>query len=153
MQVVEQDLFNVQRGIICHQVNNVGAFDAGIAVTFKERYPETASKYREMCREYFPDELLGKVQLVRVSDRLIVANIFGQTLEMKHRNTSYDATAEAWEAMNQIAFDHDLWDSESNTCHDIYVPYLIGCGLGGGDWSIYEAIVDTICPGVIACKI
>jgi O-acetyl-ADP-ribose deacetylase (regulator of RNase III) len=153
VKVVKQDLFSVQRGIICHQVNNVGAFDAGIAVTFKETYPETAKKYREMCREYFPTELLGQVQLVRVSEHLIVANIFGQTLEAKRRNTSYDATAIAWEEMSGIAMEYGLWDNAVDECYDIYVPYLIGCGLGGGNWDIYSTIVDTHCPGVIACKL
>lgn len=154
MKVVNADLFDVQRGIIAHQVNNVGAYDAGIAKTMKERYPETATKYREKCRDTFPDELLGYVQFIRVSEHLIVANIFGQTLDAtKRRNTSYDATAEGWSRMYRAARKLDLVDPVTSEVEDIYVPYGIGCGLGGGNWDIYERIVDVECPGVVACKL
>ena len=25
---------------------------------------------------------------------------------------------------------------------DIYLPYMVGCGLGGGDWSIVQKIIE-----------
>jgi len=58
----------------------------------------------------------------------------------------------AWDEVYQSAY--DLGFCGFNTAViDVYMPYMMGCGLGGGEWDIYSTIVDVHCPGVIACKL
>ena len=33
----------------------------------------------------------------------------------------------------------------------VYVPYMMGCGLGGGDWPTYREIIRNACPGARIC--
>lgn len=143
MEVITGDLFNVTEGIIAHQVNCQGVMGSGVAKIVRERYPRAYQSYVELCQRYAPKQLLGTVQPVKVSDDLFVLNVFGQEgFGNAGRNTSYDATADAWEKIG-IHYKDDL----------IHVPYLMGCALGGGNWDIYETIVDTYHPHVVAVKL
>lgn len=144
MRVVEMDLFDVTNGIIAHQVNCQGVMGAGVAASLKNRYPDVYAAYGALCDRLGPASLLGMVQPVRASESLTVLNVFGQAeFGKSSRNTSYDATADAWE---KIA---NKYGRET----EIHIPYLMGCALGGGNFDIYSAIVDAYCPWVIACKL
>jgi hypothetical protein len=158
MKVIEQDLLSVTSGIIVHQVNTAGVMGAGVALAIKERYPNVNERYAAYAENYPRDELMGIVQPVKVGDRLMVINLFGQHLGepagndpsgLLRRMTSYDATADAWAKISK--FRHDI-DSQPGGA-PVYIPYLMGCGLGGGSWKVYSAIVDALCPGVIACRL
>ena len=145
MNVVEMDLFDVTEGIIAHQVNCQGVMGSGVAAIVKAKYPQAYQSYSELCHRLGPATLLGMVQPVRVTDDLTILNVFGQAdFGKKTRNTSYDATADAWEKIGQ---------HYGNDGAGIHIPYLMGCGLGGGVWEIYEAIVDHYCPLTVACKL
>lgn len=143
MKIVEMDLFDVTEGIIAHQVNCQGVMGSGVAKIVREMYPRAYESYRELCQRYAPKQLLGLVQPVRVSDDLWVLNVFGQEgFGNAGRNTSYDATADAWAKIG-AHYGEDL----------IHIPYLMGCALGGASWNIYETIVDEHHPHVVAVKL
>lgn len=145
MKIVEMDLFDVTEGIIAHQVNCQGVMGSGVAAIVKAKYPQAYQSYAELCQRLGPSSLLGMVQPVRVTDKLTILNVFGQADFGKNgRNTSYDATADAWD---KIAAHY------GNKGEGIHIPYLMGCALGGADWEIYEAIVDRFCPLTVACKL
>lgn len=143
MKVIEGDLFDVTEGIIAHQTNCLGVMGSGVAAIVRQRYPEAFQAYAELCQRNGPGTLLGMVQPVQVTPRLTVLNVFGQAaFGSKGRNTSYDATADAWEKIGE------RFEGET-----IHIPYLMGCALGGGDWDIYEKIVDTFHPNTVAVKL
>jgi len=35
----------------------------------------------------------------------------------------------------------------------VYVPYLMGCGLAGGDWGIYSEIIEFYIPDAIIVRL
>lgn len=143
MKVLTGDLFDVTEGIIAHQVNCQGVMGSGVAKIVREMYPQAYESYRELCQRYAPKQLLGMVQPVKVTPDLTVLNVFGQEgFGQAKRNTSYDATDDAWLKIGQHYRDKV-----------IFIPYLMGCALGGGDWEIYETIVDRNCDDVIAIKL
>ena len=73
-------------------------------------------------------------------DKAIIINLFGQeSYSRSRRATSYDAVDIAWKQIGAI------WADDR-----IHVPHSMGCGLGGGIWSIYSAIVDAHHPDVVA---
>jgi len=123
------NLLEVKNGIICHQVNCIGAMGAGIALQIRNKWPVVYKNYKADCDSFAenPRKMLGHVQDTLVSDGLVVANCFGQVYPGRRGNmTEYGA----W---NTIL---DKLSDLSNYFHlDLHMPYMIGCGLAGGDWD------------------
>ena len=151
--VVKGNLLNVTDGLIVHQVNTAGAMGAGVALGVKGRWPDVYEEYRAFVHERGAGSpsLLGLVQIEQATDQLYVANLFGQHLKgpKGSRRTSYDATVDGWK---RVA----AWlrtPAGQSTGGKVSAPYNMGCGLGGGDWGVYSAIVDAILPGVTFYKL
>jgi hypothetical protein len=47
-----------------------------------------------------------------------------------------------------VVSDEDLADAAQkvNKWTPLYVPDLMGCGLAGGDWSVYSSILEAFVP-------
>ena len=143
MKIIEKDLLTVESGIICHQCNCLGSMGGGIALAIKNKWPVVYRTYRDT---YDRQGLrLGEIQLVKVSDNLIVCNMMCQKYFGREPRlyTDYDAVRTAFKKLH---------DTIGRTTQ-IYIPMNMGCGLAGGDWNEYSRIVDFYCPGVIACKL
>jgi len=130
------DITSETEGVILHQVNCQGVMSSGVALAIKQKCPEVYQTYKRWCNVLQPKDLLGKIQVVSVNKTLDIVNIFGQLNYGKdgQRYTSYDALDTAFAKLANIYDD----------CGKIYTfnfPYL-GCGLGGGDWSIVSAIIE-----------
>lgn len=130
------NLFDSNASYIFHQVNCRGKMGSGVAKQVRERYPVAYMSYRSKCQSSAPAELIGHSQLVNCGNRYIV-NLFAQSsygYDGK-QYTDYDAFRSCLrEAANNIP---------SGTV--IAMPYLIGCGLGGGDWNtVYEIIKEEL---------
>lgn len=143
MQVRTGDLLaNVQNGLILQQVNCQGMMGSGFAKAVLDRYPIVREKFCEFSGPPYTQcqsgaELLGQIQLVEVSPSLIVVNLFTQQFFGRNgsKYTSYDALDTA------LASLRDLMDQTNHTSDDVHHP-LIGCGLGGGEWSIIQQIIQ-----------
>ena len=145
MKYIQCDLLEAPANIIVHQVNCMGAMGRGLALQIKQRYPSVYKHYKMACDKYRPEELLGKVQVIRISDTLSVVNLFGQLdYGTVARYTDYTAFREAVQKLN------DRFRGET-----IAFPYKIGCGLAGGDWDTIQSIIAetmTDCE-VLICRI
>ena len=123
------------RGIlICHQVNCRGVMGAGLAKQIRAKHPGVYNLYRDKCRQIACGiGGLGDVQFCSelASSGYIVANVFGQDRYGRDRRyTDYDALRKAF---SHIAM--------SFPTYTIRIPYLMGCGLAGGDWNIVMNII------------
>ena len=136
---------SVTSGVILHQVNCQGVMGSGIAKEIRETYPVVWEKYRQMCAMTHIEDgrhgetLLGMAQLIRVSDTLVIGNLFGQQYygrDPNQRYTSYDALDAALDIVAEMLPDQGF------TPADVHHP-LIGCGLGGGDWTIVSSIIQV----------
>jgi hypothetical protein len=120
MNIFDQDTLDVASGIIARQFNCKGEMGAGLAKKLRERYPVVYSHYRAKTWA------LGDVQLVRVSGSLRVANVAGQD-NYRHRPgvrcTSYSVLRRGVAVVHAETLKLGV---------EGYIPYLIGCGLGGG---------------------
>lgn len=156
MKVINQDITKITAGIIVHQVNTSGIMGAGVAKALSDVYPGLENLYRVNTNLILSaiDEidLLGRVHWWTNHQGLFVCNLYGQHLRVLNtqsdRKTSYDATVNGWHKVKKAcARDLKGWP--------VYIPYLMGCGLGGGNWEIYSAIVDEIMgpDTVTACKL
>lgn len=132
------DILNVNKGIIAHQVNCKGVMNAGVAKQIRESYPLVFEKYKE----YIPDMQPGMIQLIQVKEDLYICNLAGQNDYKGEQNTDYQAVKTAFQKLFKVAQEKDL---------PVYIPYMMGCGLAGGDWTKYRGIIKDACPTVQIC--
>jgi len=154
MQIIQQDMLELRSGVLFHQVNCEGFMGGGIARALADKYPSLEEKYRDFCdstrREGDDRTLLGKVQLVQINYDLSICNVFGQVnTSSSSRQTSYDGTVQAFE---RIVHARERYTHSTFARLPLYFPYKMGCGLGGGNWNIYSAIIGEFFPDAIICK-
>ena len=150
MTAFKGNLLDSDCDYICHQVNCQGRMGSGIAKAIRDKWPvvytEYINKYKETqdkvlrdCGsfEFMPDVsevLLGQIQLVDVSEKQSVINMFAQQFYGYdgQRYTSYDA----FDTCIQAIKEHIPKGSS------IGFPYKIGCGLGGANWRVIHAMIE-----------
>lgn len=136
MIVRKGNILSVTEGAILHQVNCQGVTGSGIAIQIRQKYEEVYVQYLEKYTEALDSgnlqTLLGFAQVVPVSNKLTIVNIFGQFYygRSKIRYTDYVALDKAVESLT--------WKLPSDV--KLHFP-LIGCSLGGVNWSIVDTII------------
>jgi hypothetical protein len=153
---INKDILTVDKGVIVHSVNCIGAV-GGLAGAIARKWPKNADEYRaHVKRQELPIMLLGSVFEVNVAHNVIVANLFGQnSVSTSERQTEYAALISGFKSIAQTFFqgnDREERDYGSPfgliefpiDLTDIYIPYKIGCGLGGASWNIVEEILHKI---------
>lgn len=152
---INKDILTVDKGVIVHSVNCIGAV-GGLAGAIARKWPKNAEQYRtHVKRQKLPIMLLGSVFEVNVAHNVVVANLFGQNnVGTRERQTEYSALIAGFKSIASTVFLGN--DTETKDfgaigledvkiqLQDIYIPYKIGCGLGGADWSIVEEILHKI---------
>lgn len=139
MKTIEGDLLDIDDGLICHQVNICGVFNAGLAKQIRIKYPIVFECYNKRCKSNL--WTLGDVQAVKVTDTLTVANIAAQaTYGRSGLHTDYDALNQGFK---KIA---DKFKGQ------IYIPEKIGCGLAGGDWEVVFDMIEKELPQAIIIR-
>ena len=140
MKHVIGDITTAESGIIIHQVNCQGVMGSGVARAIRDKFPIVWEKYKERCDDNtdagIPTAaLLGYAQLVQVSDKLWVCNLFSQNHYGRdgRRYTSYDAIDAGLAHLG-----HQV--SQLKMTGDIHHP-LLGAGLGGGNWDVIRTII------------
>ncbi len=144
MEIVEGNILDIEKGIIAHQCNMSGVMNAGLARSIRQKYPLVFERYRRSCEAGL--FTLGTAQVVKVSDApLYVCNLAGQEGYGRNRRyTDYDALRLALRRLAQMSDASRL---------QVYLPYLMGCGLGGGDWTIVSSIIEKEIKSTIVVKL
>lgn len=154
IKIVQGNLLDANENIIVHQVNCQGVMGGGVAKQIKEKWPNVYDHYKRMVKTVdelsIPREkLLGEVCWDMIQEKIRdgghvkwIASIFGQldynrNAERKLQ-TDYDALKKGFITVA----DNASWCGES-----VAMPYMIGCGRGGGDWSkVLEMIREIFEP-------
>jgi hypothetical protein len=85
--------------------------------------------------------ILGEIQIVQVGPELYVCNLAGQDRwGTDSPKTDLDAYSLAWPIVSLEAGKLGL---------PVYAPWMFGCGLAGGDWSVVQPMIEALCPKVI----
>ena len=139
VELIEQsNLLDIKSGIICHQVNCIGVMGAGLALQVKNKWPIVYKKYKEDCKQFMthPEMMLGHVLDVMVEPTLVVANCYGQVFPSSvGKQTDYDS----WNTMFA-----KLQDLGNYFSLDLHFPYMMGCGLAGGDWNMMSEKIERL---------
>jgi O-acetyl-ADP-ribose deacetylase (regulator of RNase III) len=121
--------------IIVHVCNDIGQWGAGFTATVDNRWFKPQIAYHNYRMLYDTDELLGKVQLVKVERDIWVVNLIGAN---RTGNRSvlppirYDAVLKGLRRVARLAGDRDA---------SVHMP-RIGCGLAGGTWDQIEPLIQ-----------
>jgi hypothetical protein len=152
---INKDILTVDKGVIVHSVNCIGAV-GGLAGAIARKWPKNADEYRaHIKRQELPIMLIGSVFEVNVAHNVVVANLFGQNnVGINERQTEYSALIAGFKRIADTHFvGNDTETSDDGVfginehpiiLKDIYIPYKIGCGLGGASWNLVEEILHKI---------
>ena len=137
MKIVKGDLIKLAKeghfNAIIHGCNCFHTMGAGIAAQIKKQFPLA---YEADClTEYGDKTKLGNYTFAKHGD-LTIINAYTQYAFGSGMNVDYDAIDKAFE---RIAKNFSLYK--------IAYP-KIGAGLGGGDWSIIEKIIEKRLDGL-----
>lgn len=136
----------LQRGdihILGHQVNLRGVMGAGIARQVKDVFPTAFTAYREAIAG--GDLELGDVQLVQVGPSRWIANIAGQAdIGRGRRQTDYFALGMALRKIARLV---------EGTTLRIGLPFGIGCGPAGGNWSLVAQGIEENLPQAVLYRL
>lgn len=134
---VKGDIFKSDADIIIHQVNCQGVMGSGVAKQVKNLYPNVYVHYREYCKDFTPEEMLGTVFMVPIDTikPRFVANFFSQN------NFGYDGNCyTSYEAFEKCL----LYMKKNYSEFSMAIPYLIGCRRGGGSWEKIYKMIENI---------
>lgn len=154
IHVVKGDIFNTHCNIICHQVNCQGVMGHGIAKQVKEKYKGVFEEYKRYCDAHTNKaDMLGEALIIDIdygaavcdwlgwrnnAENKFIANIFGQLTYGPGLRTDYKALVSGFESVADFAAKYNL---------SVAIPYKIGCGLAGGDWSKVSTLIEGVFAG------
>ena len=130
------DVLKSNADVILHQVNCKGKMGAGLALQIKNRYPFVYKQYATFCAQAKDSaSLLGQTLIVPISDSQCIANLFAQDGYASYGfaprcMTNYDALRKCLKLIGK-----------KYKGKRVALPYLLGCGLAGGDWKIVEQMI------------
>ncbi len=139
-----QDILQSDADAIINTVNCVGIMGKGLALKFKEKFPENYKAYRKYC-----DDNKLKIGNVFITE-------FGGKLSADHKYLINFPTKEHWRGKSKIEYiakglDDLLLQIENHHIASVAVPPL-GCGNGGLDWDeVHDLLKEKLNP--IADKI
>ncbi len=138
MNIVMGDILEIGKGgVICHQVNCQKVAGSGLARQIRNRIAGWYGHFKTI------NGSLGDVDYFHVGDT-VIASLYGQDkFGSGGKWTDYSGLFDALETAKVYCGNHHK---------QMYIPYGIGCGLGGGDWSIVSEYIDVACPGAIVVK-
>jgi len=134
IKFVEGNFFDYKADIRINTVNCVGVMGAGVALQFKNKYPEMYKEYLKACND--GNLQIGKPQvwtnssIFNEDENIIILN-FPTKLHWKNPS-EYDYVEKGLQWLASFLLDH-----EGKT---ITVPAL-GCGHGGLDWKIVKKMI------------
>ena len=142
-KVIEENILDIKKGIIVHQVNCRGVMGAGLAKQIKRKWPKVFNDYYSFCRQP-AQKLIGEVLVTPITSELSVASLFGQDNFGRQKDkvyTSYPAHAGAWNRLGAHAFAKRFMSY-------VYAPFYIGAGLANGDWKEIHKIAERNIPDI-----
>ena len=157
VKIINKNILTIDRGIICHQVNCQRAMGAGIALAIRNKWPHVYQQYSKVNPKLGLVQVLDAVHAAN-GEPIKVANLFAQNLSVipgTDRCTDYDALADCLTKINSYT---ELLNSgrkgygKQGLTMPLYIPYMIGCGLGGGDWEKVLDMIIELTPKATICR-
>jgi O-acetyl-ADP-ribose deacetylase (regulator of RNase III) len=148
LTLIDGDLLDAPEKFICHQCNCVTKSARGLSAAIFDRFPY-ADAYRERGAQ---KSTAGTIQIRgNGADQRFVVNMFAQISGGKPKaNESAARRVSLFRAcLAELAKVRNL--------ESVAFPYLIGCGMAGGNWDQYrselERFADVVKVPVVVYKL
>eukprot|EP00698_Gefionella_okellyi_P009006 TRINITY_DN2259_c1_g3_i1.p1 TRINITY_DN2259_c1_g3~~TRINITY_DN2259_c1_g3_i1.p1 ORF type:complete len:193 (+),score=21.82 TRINITY_DN2259_c1_g3_i1:44-622(+) len=137
VRIQQGDILLATEDVICHQCNCSTPKAKGLAQVLFDKYPH-ADMYAERragrVKQHTPGMcvVLGEGTITKP----FIANMFAQVKGGKPKPKDTANLRMRWfdECLRQIP-------QQVPTVRSLALPYLIGCGLAGGDWTLYLGMI------------
>lgn len=132
MEYLKGNLLEAETQALVNTVNTVGVMGKGIALQFKEEFPNNYSVYRAACKnkELYPGKLLVVREQTMKGERVIIN--FPTKTEW-YMKSKYEYIEKGLEELAKIIESYDI--------KSIAIPPL-GCGNGGLEWSKVKQLIE-----------
>lgn len=135
VEFVTGNLVTGKFDIFCHQVNCRGKMGAGLAKQIRNQYPEVYKEYKDICNN--GKAILGMNHYTYTSDGRICVDMFAQdNYGTDKRYTDYTAFKSCLRGL--VTFLGYTFNDQKT----VAFPYMIGCGLAGGDWNVILKMIE-----------
>lgn len=129
----KSNLLDVDDGIILHGCNAQGVMGSGVALQVKTKYPEAYQTYLE---DYSSGNLsLGSISVHYANPELVIVSAITQEFYGRDHSVRYINYGAIASVFAKVRNAFPGWT--------VHIP-KIGAGLGNGDWSIIEEIIDQM---------
>lgn len=150
-----EELIKSKAHALVNTVNTVGVMGKGVALLFKEKFPENYKRYRSACKRNKLE--IGKMFFVKVEQAqggLLIDHLEPNTPTGNPEWIINFPTKKHWRSPSQIEWiEEGLIDlkqgiKKRKEIRSVAIPQL-GCGNGGLDWTdveplIYKAFEDLV---------
>lgn len=132
MRFTQGNLLEARVDAVVNTVNTVGVMGKGIALMFKERFPENYKAYAAAC----------KAEAVRVGEMFVTASVELEgprwIINFPTKQQWYQPTRLEWVRSGLVALKNVIREKQIKS---IALPPL-GCGYGGLDWAVVRPIIE-----------
>jgi len=138
MQFVKGNILDSKTQALVNTVNTVGVMGKGIALQFKERFPQNFKAYQKACKEGLVKT--GKMFVFREADldgEKIIINF--PTKQEWYRKSQYSYIEEGLKDLARVIRGQGI--------QSIAIPPL-GCGHGGLNWEKVNALITKYLHGL-----
>lgn len=143
MNIIKMNILDVTEGIIVHQVNCQQVMGSGLAKQIRDKYPSVYNSFMKYKMK------LGQIQMCQVSDDLWICNLAGQEFYGRDPKVVYTSYSAIRDGLCKL----QKWADDTDFSNLIYLPYNMGCVLGGGDWNVVLPIIEHYICDPIICKL
>lgn len=120
-----EDIFNCNTEIVVNPVNTEGISGKGLALMFKNRFPNNFEKYSQKCKDN--EFHIGDILLVKIQNFFNPRGIVNFPTKDKWRYPSrVDYIEKGLKSLSKLMI--------NNNIKSVAIPKL-GCGLGELDWD------------------
>lgn len=135
MKVKDGNLLDADEKYIAHQCNCVSLFSKGLAKQIFDKYP-CADTYTSKKRG---ERLLGNISIHKIDDNRVIINMYSQFYPGKPKH--YRDAAKLRVGYFTSCLNYICSFLENRCIKKIAMPYMIGCGLAGGNWDDYHRLL------------
>ena len=143
MRFTTGNLLEAKVAALVNTVNTVGVMGKGLALMFKERFPENYTAYVKACRTR--EVQTGQMFVFPVEEKSGLQWIVNFPTKQHWRLP----TEIAWVRDGLVALRDTIQDKQISS---IALPPL-GCGNGGLQWSVVRPLVEEVLSGLRAVEI
>lgn len=141
MNIITGNILDITEGIIAHQVNCKGVAGAGLAKQIRLKYKYWYQRYKDHVHKM----ALGDVGFCSVSSELLICDLYAQDgYGTDKQYTDYEALKRGLTVVGILARRLHL---------QVYLPYGLGAGYGGGNWAVISKIIDEVLPEAIVVRL